>query len=69
LAIPYPVKDLHLLFFASFAWRTRLWVIRDRAIQPQRCPLSVVTPIADIRGCGWIVRYVPLATIHGMSPD
>jgi hypothetical protein len=22
LAIPYPVKDSHLLFFASFAWRT-----------------------------------------------
>src|ERR1019366_7070069 len=26
LAIPYPVKDLHLLFFASFAWRTRVRV-------------------------------------------
>ena len=26
LAIPYPVKDLHLLFFASFAWRTPSWV-------------------------------------------
>ena len=22
MAIPYPVKDSHLLFFASFAWRT-----------------------------------------------
>src|SRR6195256_2225309 len=22
LAIPYPVKDSHLLFFVSFAWRT-----------------------------------------------
>src|SRR5450759_2172287 len=30
LAIPYPVKDLHLLFFASFAWRTRIWVISVR---------------------------------------
>ena len=26
LAIPYPVKDLHLLFFASLSWRTPSWV-------------------------------------------
>ena len=26
LARPYPVGDLHLLFFASFAWRTPSWV-------------------------------------------
>ena len=30
LAIPYPVKDSHLLFFASFAWRTPSRVIRYR---------------------------------------
>src|SRR5262250_3226818 len=28
LATPYPVKDLHLLFFASLSWRTLRWVIR-----------------------------------------
>jgi len=28
LATPYPVKDLHLLFFASLSWRTPSWVIR-----------------------------------------
>src|ERR1035441_4873474 len=45
LARPYPVKDFHLLFFASFAWRTRLWVNRCVSIPPQRRPLSVVSPI------------------------
>jgi len=28
LARPYPVKDLHLLFFASLSWRTPSWVNR-----------------------------------------
>jgi hypothetical protein len=30
LARPYPVKDLHLLSFASFSWRTLRWVKRCR---------------------------------------
>src|SRR5450759_814309 len=25
-------------------------------------PMSAVPPIADKRGCGWIVRFVPIAT-------
>jgi hypothetical protein len=28
MASPYPVGDFHLLFFASFSWRTPLWVKR-----------------------------------------
>jgi hypothetical protein len=30
MASPYPVGDFHLLFFASFSWRTPKWVIRHR---------------------------------------
>jgi len=30
LATPYPVKDLHLLFFASLSWRTPRWVMCGR---------------------------------------
>src|ERR1035437_11037769 len=56
LARPYPVKDFHLLCFASFAWRTRLWVISGQTNADQNRPLSAVTPIADKRSCGWIVR-------------
>jgi hypothetical protein len=39
-----------------------LWVESGQTIAGQNPPLSVVTPIADKRGCGWIVRFVSLAT-------
>ena len=35
---------------------------RYRSIQRQCRPLSAVHPIADIRGCGWNVCFVPIAT-------
>ena len=39
-------------------------VISDQAIQRQFRPLSAVTPIADKRGRGWIVRFVPVGTLR-----
>jgi hypothetical protein len=39
LAIPYPVKDSHLLFFASFAWRTPKRVIRLDSAMSELRPL------------------------------
>jgi hypothetical protein len=50
------VKDSHLLFFASFAWRTRLRVKSGQTITGENPLLSAVAPIADKRGRGWIVR-------------
>src|SRR3979490_1740046 len=46
LAIPYPVKDSHLLFFASFAWRTPSRV----KLRKPRCEqmFSGMLPKADI---------------------
>jgi hypothetical protein len=40
----------------------RLWVKSGQTIRGQNRPLSAVSPIADKRGRGWIVRYVPIAT-------
>jgi hypothetical protein len=47
---------------AALRDRCPLWVIRCRAIQPQRRPLSVVSPIGDKRERRWFVRFVPIAT-------
>ena len=44
-----------------------LWVIRDLADQGRRSYLSAVTPIADKRGCGRIVRLVPIADIQPVN--
>src|SRR5450830_1550171 len=41
---------------ASALARLLLWVISDRAIQRQCRPMSAVTPKADKRGCGGLVR-------------
>jgi hypothetical protein len=46
----------HLLQRSADWSRCPLWVNRGLAIQPQRCPLSVVSPIADKRGRSWFVR-------------
>jgi hypothetical protein len=40
LAIPYPVKDSHLLFFASFAWRTPSSVRLGRGVMSALSPFS-----------------------------
>jgi hypothetical protein len=49
LAIPYPVKDLHLLFFASFAWRTRIEVEKEqqRQAEGRKKPGKPAAPPSD----------------------
>src|SRR5262245_18386989 len=41
MATPYPVKDLHLLFFASLSWRTPSWVMNVALAMSAARPLSV----------------------------
>src|SRR5450631_445203 len=50
-------------------WKGRrpIWVNRDRPIQRPCRPMSALTPIADIRGRGWNVRYVPKANIARLA--
>ncbi len=43
----------------SLRLHVRLWVISGQAVAGQNPPLSAVTPKADKRGYGWIVRFVP----------
>ena len=39
MASPFPVGDFHLLFFASFSWRTPLWVTSDKTTLSTTSPL------------------------------
>src|ERR1039458_2450673 len=39
-------------------------VNRYQPTPPQRRPLSVLSPIADKRGRGWLVRFVPIADME-----
>src|SRR4051812_9114087 len=65
LAIPYPVKDSHLLFFASFAWRTPSRVkMRRTRIEHMSAGLPLITDIA-LRG--WDGRRVPKAAVERRS--
>ena len=44
-----------------------LWVISGQLTLGQNRVLSALPPIADKRGRGWIVRYVPIATSSLLS--
>jgi hypothetical protein len=47
-----------------------LWVKSGQAATDQNPALSAITPIADKRWCGWIVRFVPIAghsAIHSIT--
>src|ERR1700716_3575712 len=44
MASPYPMGDFHLLFFASFSWRTPNRVIRDR-VEPAASPAMSAAPL------------------------
>src|SRR5450631_2415731 len=57
-----------VLLICTFNTECPFCVISDRYIQRQRPLMSAVTPIADKRGWGWNVRYVPESDMAHMSP-
>src|SRR3981081_1091614 len=48
MASPYPMGDFHLLFFASFSWRTPFWVKLRNTRNEQI--FSALPPMTDILG-------------------